>query len=161
MYELAAGDLDELMAIEQVSFAQPWSRDLMAAELKAEHNVRLGARWAGAKGFVAGYVFLWLVLDEAQVHTIASHPVLRGQGIGVCLLAAGLQLARQKGATWASLEVRPSNWAALRLYDKFAFKQVGRRKNYYSAPQEDALLFNADINDRMPLISHCQTKEEA
>lgn len=152
LYPLVEGDLDELMAIEQVSFAQPWTRNVMAAELSVAHNIHIGARWGHSKGFVVGYLFLWLVLDEVQVHTIASHPALRGQGIAQCLLAAGFHGARQKGGTWASLEVRPSNWAARRLYDKFGFEQVGRRKNYYSSPKEDALLFNLEFSDTTPVL---------
>ena len=141
----AEKDLSELLAIERVSFAQPWTAELFRLEFTSPVTLSVGARWGGERGFLVGYLFLWLVLDEVQVHTIAVHPAMRGQKIAPCLLAIGFELARQKGGTWSSLEVRPSNHAARRLYGNLGFKEVGRRPNYYNSPKEDALLLNVSL----------------
>ena len=142
---LGPDNIEELLAIENLSFSLPWSRVLFMMEFSSPVCLSLGARCGGTTGCLAGYLFLWLVLDEAQVHTIAVKPGLRGQGVASLLLSAGLRLARQRGASWSSLEVRPSNLAARQLYEKFAFREVGHRPAYYGS--EDAVLLNADLAD--------------
>lgn len=142
---LGERDLDEIIAIERSSFSQPWTRELFTLEFASPTSLGIGARWGGENGFLTGYLFLWLVVDEAQVHSIATHPTLRGKEIACCLLGVGFELARQKGARWASLEVREGNLAARRLYQKFGFNTVGRRPGYYNSPREDALLMNAEL----------------
>ena len=137
--------IDEIMAIEAASFSHPWSRRLFVAELNNASGLALGALWGKRQGFLAAYLFLWLVADEAQVHTVAVHPALRGKGLASYILLAGFDLAREKGATWASLEVRAANRAAQKLYEKLGFSVVGRRPGYYQNPLEDAVLMNCDI----------------
>jgi len=83
---------------------------------------------------------IWVILDEAHVATIATHPDHRGYGIGKRLLAYGLLEAYKRGARIAYLEVRRSNVIAQNLYYKFGFEVVGERLRYYKDNNEDAVL---------------------
>jgi len=83
---------------------------------------------------------LWAILEEAHITLLGIHPDYQRQGLGQLLLAALLQNARLRGLEWATLEVRASNQAALSLYQKFGFQDVGRRKRYYKDTDEDALI---------------------
>ena len=89
---------------------------------------------------VAGYGGMWLMVDEGHIITFAVHPDWRRQKIGERLLLAFLDLARDRGAHEATLEVRLSNLPARRLYEKFGFRPVGLRPRYYSDNGEDALI---------------------
>jgi [ribosomal protein S18]-alanine N-acetyltransferase len=138
-----------VLAIEQASFAQPWRRQLFAAELVYPLALCLAALLSPGE-LLAGYLIMWVVVDEAQIQNIAVNLALRGHGVGKALLAEGLKQAQARGATWASLEVRPSNLAARRLYATLGFTEVGRRPGYYQPEGEDAILMNCDLGVRPP-----------
>ncbi len=87
-----------------------------------------------------GLAGFWLMADEAHVSTIAVHPDWRGLGLGEWLLLHLIEQSQNLGAQVATLEVRPSNHAALALYDKYQFEEVGRRRHYYNDNNEDALI---------------------
>jgi hypothetical protein len=87
---------------------------------------------------------MWLLVDEAHITTFATRRAWRRQGIGERLLLAMLDLAAARGAHEATLEVRPSNLPARRLYEKYGFKVVGTRTRYYSDNNEDALIMTTD-----------------
>ena len=89
---------------------------------------------------VVGYGGLWLMVDEAHISTLASHPHWRGRGIGELLLLAMLDGAAEIGGNVVTLEVRVSNISAQKLYRKYGFEVVGRRKGYYSDNGEDAFI---------------------
>lgn len=89
---------------------------------------------------VVGYGGLWLMVDEAHISTIASHPDWRGRGIGELLLLAMIQNATEIGAHVVTLEVRVSNATAQALYRKYGFLIAGTRKGYYSDNGEDAYI---------------------
>ncbi len=89
---------------------------------------------------IVGYGGFWLMVDEAHISTIASHPQWRGRGIGELLLVTMIDAAMEMGANTITLEVRVSNTVAQDLYRKYDFKQVGMRKGYYSDNGEDALI---------------------
>ena len=89
---------------------------------------------------VIGYGGLWLMVDEAHITTLASHPHWRGRGIGELLLLAMLDGAAEIGGNVVTLEVRVSNTSAQKLYRKYGFEVVGRRKGYYSDNGEDAFI---------------------
>lgn len=141
---LAARHLDQVLAIEQASFSQPWRRQLFEAEIVYPKALCLAAVFSPGE-VLAGYLVLWVVLDEAQIQNIAVNPGLRGLGVGRALLVRGLELAQSRGATWASLEVRPSNLPARRLYASLGFVEQGRRPRYYQPEGEDALLLNCRL----------------
>ena len=89
---------------------------------------------------MVGYAGFWLIVDEAHIGTIAVHPLWRQRGLGEKLLVTLLRQARELGAVLATLEVRPGNQAAQRLYRRHGFAEVGQRKRYYQDNGEDALL---------------------
>ncbi|NEP55577.1 MAG: ribosomal protein S18-alanine N-acetyltransferase [Symploca sp. SIO2G7] len=82
----------------------------------------------------------WSILEEAHITILAVHPDWRRQGLGQLLLYALLDKATRLQLEWATLEVKPSNQAALSLYQKFGFVEVGRRRSYYQDTGEDALI---------------------
>ena len=136
--------LDAVMAIEENSFANPWQKRLFEAELRHKHALLLSALSLPGET-LAAYLCLWLVTDEVQVQNLAVHPAFRNRGVGRYLLVRGLYEARRRGARLATLEVRPSNLAARRLYASLGFFEVGRRPGYYQAEGEDALLLDCDL----------------
>jgi ribosomal-protein-alanine N-acetyltransferase len=89
---------------------------------------------------IVGNVGVWLLPDEAHIVTIAVRESHRGRGIGEQLLISAIELAQERGQPLVTLEVRVSNEAALGLYRKYGFEEVGRRHNYYSDNREDALI---------------------
>ncbi len=89
---------------------------------------------------VVGYGGMWLMVDEAHISTLASHPDWRGQGVGELLLLAMIDRAMEIGAEVVTLEVRVTNSVAQALYRKYGFQVAGRRKGYYSDNGEDALI---------------------
>jgi [ribosomal protein S18]-alanine N-acetyltransferase len=96
---------------------------------------------------IVGYAGIWVMTDEAHVTTIASHPDLRGQGVGEFLLVALIHRSIEVGARWMTLEVRASNSVAQNLYRKYTFKEMGLRRRYYSDNGEDALVMWTDALD--------------
>jgi [ribosomal protein S18]-alanine N-acetyltransferase len=96
---------------------------------------------------IVGYAGIWVMTDEAHVTTIASHPDVRGQGVGELLLVALIHRGIEVGARWMTLEVRASNTVAQNLYHKYTFKEMGVRRRYYSDNGEDALVMWTDALD--------------
>ncbi len=94
---------------------------------------------------VVGYSGFWYILDEAHVSTIAVHPEWRGRSVGEHLFVTMLEHALDLGAVTSTLEVRVTNERAQRLYRKYAFEIVGRRRRYYRDNGEDALLMTAEL----------------
>jgi ribosomal-protein-alanine N-acetyltransferase len=135
-------DLPAVHVIERESFSTPWPAHAYRQELE---NNRLAAyivaRWEEE---IVGFAGIWLLVDEAHVTTFATRRAWRRQGVGERLLLALLDLARARGANEATLEVRPSNIPARRLYEKYGFKGVGVRPRYYSDDNEDALIMTTD-----------------
>jgi len=96
---------------------------------------------------IVGYAGIWVMTDEAHVTTIASHPSVRGKGVGELLLLALIHRGIEVGARWMTLEVRASNAVAQNLYRKYTFKEMGVRRKYYSDNGEDALVMWTDALD--------------
>jgi ribosomal-protein-alanine N-acetyltransferase len=96
---------------------------------------------------IVGYAGIWVMTDEAHVTTIASHPRMRGRGVGEFLLVALIHRGTEVGARWMTLEVRASNAVAQNLYRKYTFKEMGVRRRYYSDNGEDALVMWTDALD--------------
>ncbi|MCB2189341.1 MAG: ribosomal protein S18-alanine N-acetyltransferase [Deltaproteobacteria bacterium] len=136
--------LDQVRTIEETSFRQPWPPLAFEGEINHPLGLPLVAV-VEPSGAVAGYLVLWLVADEVQVQNLAVSPRVRRRGVGRRLLVAGLREAWRRGATKATLEVRPSNRAARRLYESLGFHLVGVRPCYYESEQEDALLLDCDL----------------
>lgn len=135
-------DLASVHEIERASFTTPWPATAYRTELESNRLARYFV--ARAAGRVIGYAGLWIVVDEAHVTTFAVAPAWRRRGIGERLLMALLDVSIDAGAREATLEVRLSNLAARRLYEKFGFRPVGIRPRYYSDDNEDALIMTTE-----------------
>jgi ribosomal-protein-alanine N-acetyltransferase len=135
---MAVEDLPAVHAIERASFTTPWPPHAYRSEI--ETNRLASYLVARADGQVVGYGGVWLMVDEAHITTFAVHPDWRRRGIGDRLLLALLDVALERGAREATLEVRLSNVPARRLYEKFGFRPVGLRAHYYTDDNEDALI---------------------
>lgn len=131
-------DIDQLVAIEQQSFAVPWPKDAFYNDIV--HNRFAAYIMIECNAQVAGYCGVWLVMDEAHITNIALLPQYRGRKLGETLLRKVMELAKEAGAQTMSLEVRVSNLPARRLYKKLGFQEGGIRKNYYTDNYEDALV---------------------
>lgn len=123
--------------LERLCFAKPWSEDALCEECDNPNAVFLVAV---SGGDVLGYCGMHVVLDECYMDNVAVSPNHRREGVGRALVTALCEKARQRHAAFLTLEVRPSNSAAVRLYQSLGFVEVGRRTAFYSAPTEDALL---------------------
>jgi [ribosomal protein S18]-alanine N-acetyltransferase len=131
-------DLPAVHAIERASFTAPWPPHAYRSELESNRLAHYLVARAGDS--VVGYGGMWLMVDEAHITTFAIHPAWRRQRIGERLLLAFLDVAIDQRAHEATLEVRLSNLAARKLYEKYGFRPVGLRPRYYSDDQEDALI---------------------
>jgi ribosomal-protein-alanine N-acetyltransferase len=140
---MRAADLDEVLAIERVSFSMPWSRGAFLYEMEQNQVARCYV--IRDDGRVVGYVCLWEVADELHITNIAVHPSARRRGLGRRLLGHMLDDARQRALRLVVLEVRPSNTEARALYESFGFRVVGRRRGYYYDTGEDALVMEATL----------------
>jgi ribosomal-protein-alanine N-acetyltransferase len=141
---LREADLDEVLAIERVSFPTAWTRDNFLYELRDNRFARNLALRAG--GRLAGYACLWVLEDELKINNIAVRPDLRGSGLGHTLLRACLELGVAEHCAEATLEVRPTNLVARRLYERYGFRETGRRPGYYQDTGEDAVLMTARLD---------------
>ncbi len=140
------GDLDEVIAIEEVSFPTPWSRTLFLEEIAREFSDALVAV-PGEGGGVQGYSICWTVADESHLLNIAVRPDARGHGVGTALLLSCIRRGARAGAGRIHLEVRAGNGAALRMYEREGFSQVGFRRGYYTDTGEDATLLSRDLKE--------------
>ena len=123
--------------LEKECFSLPWSEKSIASELDNPLSLWLVAMDGDA---LAGYAGSQTVLDEADMMNVAVQPAYRRKGIAEALMTALADALQEKGARCLTLEVRSSNDAAIKLYGKLGFQQVGLRKNYYRNPKEDALI---------------------
>ena len=146
---MTVDDLIVVQVIERESFSTPWPAHAYRQEIEQNRLAHyIVARYRGA---IVGFAGIWLLVDEAHITTFATRTAWRRQGIGERLLVALLELARARGAKEATLEVRPSNIPAKRLYEKYGFKVVGVRPRYYSDNSEDALIMTTDSLDGRPM----------
>lgn len=132
-------DLEAVWAIERASFSHPWTLAMFQEELaKIPSTLYVLTEVPGNR--VLGYSCFWSLSGELQLVNIAVHPDLRGQGLGGKLLTHLLREAESREAEKIFLEVRPSNRAAIGLYERLGFKVLYRRPRYYTPEGEDALV---------------------
>lgn len=136
---LTLDDVDDVLALEEAAFTNPWTRAMYLAELQNPgvsycYLARDPARRA------VGFCSFWRVLDELHINNLAVLPERRRAGIGSMLLEFVLKKGVELGATRATLEVRRSNEPARLLYERYGFAVAGVRAAYYSKPVEDALV---------------------
>ncbi|MEW5982476.1 MAG: ribosomal protein S18-alanine N-acetyltransferase [Acidobacteriota bacterium] len=137
-------DLEDILAIDIVSFSRPWTKAMYEDELRRpERSFILVARGDG--GDVSGYCACWAVADELHINNVAVRSDRRRGGIGRALVIAALDEGRRRGARRAWLEVRAANRPARRLYGSLGFTEVMVRRGYYSAPSDDGVVMTAEI----------------
>ncbi len=169
LHPLTADRLSAVVALDELCFGGLWTRSGYERELESPNSQLLvleaakGYRVSGfsgqssevltqnsvnadsqtaptAQNTLIGLGCFWSILEEAHITILAVHPDYQRQGLGQLLLYAMLRDARRRQLEWATLEVKPSNQAALSVYQKFGFTEVGRRRGYYKDTGEDALI---------------------
>ena len=145
--------IPELARLEAICFSEPWTREGLEAELEiptAAFSVAVvgetGDVGYGSCRKVLGYAGMHAVCGECYVDNVAVFPESRGAGVGRKLVESLLDWAREQNGLFVTLEVRPSNQAALGLYRSLGFQPVGRRKDFYTHPREDALLLTCFLS---------------
>jgi ribosomal-protein-alanine N-acetyltransferase len=136
-------DLDAVLEVEASSFANPWTREMYLREMdnpRVSYIHILRIHGGTGEGTVVGFCSFWLVFDELHINNLAIRPEYRGHGMGTALLEHAMALAAGLGARRATLEVRRSNDAARRIYERLGFELAGVRRDYYTNPTEDALI---------------------
>lgn len=143
IFPMTVADLDQVMEVERLSFAAPWSREAFASELLQLYTVYLVAR---AGNQVAAFGGMHVVYEEAHITNIAVHPAHRGRGLGERMMHELMRRGRRRGAVRVTLEVRASNAAAQSLYRKLGFVTApgAVRKGYYTDSGEDAIVMWRD-----------------
>ena len=127
-----------IAAIEAECFSDPWPEALLS-----RMRGRITAAVEGDA--VLGYLVFSSVLDEGSVDNIAVGTAHRRRGAADMLVADAIEKARAAGLSFITLEVRASNAPAIALYEKHGFREVGRRRGYYTKPKEDAILMTLTI----------------
>lgn len=140
--KMTVEDVPAVVDLDQKSFSLPWPERSFRFEITDNPISRCWV--AELDGKVVGMIVVWLIVDEAHVATLATHPEFRRQGIGQRLLSHALRDLIQEGARRSFLEVRESNLAAQEMYRKFGYEETGRRRRYYRDNDEDAILMNLD-----------------
>lgn len=135
-------DAPFIAALEAECFHDPWSQKAIE-EAHAFGTLFLVAESCGE---VVGYAGVKPVLDEGYISNVAVTEKMRSKGVGSLIMEELTLLARKNGLKTVSLEVRPSNTAAISLYKKFGYKEVGRRRNFYSHPTEDGLILTQEVD---------------
>jgi ribosomal-protein-alanine N-acetyltransferase len=138
--KMTVDDVSTVVDLDQKSFSLPWPERSFRFELTDNPASRCWV--AELDGKVVGMIVVWLIVEEAHVATLATHPDYRRQGIGRRLLAHALRYLIDDGARSSFLEVRESNIAAQEMYRKFGYEATGRRRRYYRDNDEDAILMS-------------------
>ena len=139
---MVMSDLSQVLAIERACFPTPWTWENFRFEI---HNPCARSLVVRRGTEVLAYVCVWIVAGELKINNIAVRAEWRRRGLGAALLERVLRQARSEACEEASLEVRPSNRAAERLYRRYGFRRVGRKRRYYLDTGEDAVLMAADL----------------
>jgi ribosomal-protein-alanine N-acetyltransferase len=153
---MTSSDLTWVAKVERESFADPWSRALFESEL--EEREQNYPRIALHRGERAGYMISWFVADEVHLGNIAVAPEWRGHGIADALLDDLIREGKLRDSSYIVLEVRESNEAAIRLYQRYGFDVMAVRRGYYQNNGEDALIMIRML--REPAEADLEDEEE-
>ncbi len=143
--DMMNADLDQVLVIENESFTTPWTLTSFEYEIKNRDAI---FKVAVVDDRIAGFVCIRSMLDITHVLDLAVAPELRQKGVGSLLLKEALKelKKRRPDTKEVTLEVRESNIAAIRAYEKSGFKHAGSRRNYYRKPDEDAVIMSIDVS---------------
>ena len=139
--KMNASHVPQIARLEKICFSDPWSEKSIASEL----DNKLAFWLVAVEGeTVAGYIGSQTVMEETDMMNVAVHPDYRRQGIAESLINGLVEQLKAMGSRCLTLEVRASNAPAIALYEKLGFSEIGRRKNYYRNPREDALILRKE-----------------
>jgi ribosomal-protein-alanine N-acetyltransferase len=141
---MTVDDLQAVLEIERSSFTTPWSETSFFNEIKNPRSISKVARLGGR---IAGYLCASRIIDEGHILTFAVHPEFRKRGIASALIRDILDQLKGEGCRFVFLEVRASNSGARKMYEKFGFRELGVRKNYYLSPVEDGIVMVLKFGD--------------
>lgn len=151
---MVPGDISQVHDIGRQCFTTPWQLSSFEYELVNRDAI---LKVAVLDVEIVGYICVRSMLDVTHVMDLAVMPRLKRMGIGSLLLRNALQELRRvrPDVNLITLEVRESNIAAVKLYEKYGFREIGRRRGYYRKPLEDALIMELDMDaDKSSLIFH-------
>lgn len=135
--KMQSADLPRVVEIEKQCFGERWTINAFANELSNTAS----CYFVGIQNnTIIGYAGYWLILEEAHITTIGVEPRFQRRGFGEMMLLYMIEHAARAGAKWLTLEVRASNLSAQRLYEKYGFSSLGKRRAYYQDNNEDALI---------------------
>lgn len=138
---MTAAHVASVAALEAICFGDPWSENSVASELNNPLSLWLVAV---EENTVVGYVGSQTVMGETDMMNVAVHPDCRRRGIAKTLIKSLVLLLKARGSHSLTLEVRASNESAIALYAELGFAEVGRRRNYYRNPKEDAFILRKE-----------------
>jgi ribosomal-protein-alanine N-acetyltransferase len=141
---LTLADLAAIERIERRAYPTPWSRSMFAGELAKTSSICLGAFDTDAEEQLVAYLIISRYVDAWHVMNVAVHDDYRGQGVATQLLTRLFELTAGDDRRGYTLEVRVSNIAAIRLYERLGFVARGVRRGYYTDNREDALIMWKD-----------------
>lgn len=147
--------LAETAALEKLCFGVHWTPTNFAKELENPRCHYYAA--VDSRGRLMAYLGYWRILEEAHITAVGVHPDCRKRRIAQQLLCRMLDDCLEQQVNWITLEVKASNLAAQKLYEKFGFSVMGRRKNYYQAEREDALIMWTEDISQPAYQAHLQT----
>ncbi len=130
-------DLEQVTAIEAATFSMPWSKDAFLESMNNPSHVYIVAC---ENDIIYGYCGMWGIAGEGQINNVAVRKEMRGQGTGYAMIQYLLEEGKKQGLEAFTLEVRESNAAAIHVYEKAGFKNVGVRKEFYDKPKENAVI---------------------
>lgn len=135
-------DVSRVAEIERVSFSTPWSETSFLSEIYNRHSI---TRVAEIGDVMVGYICARQIADECHLLDLAVHPDYRRHGIAASLFMDVLSEFKNCECRFFYLEVRATNGDAKKIYEKFGFKGVGTRKNYYINPTDDAVIMRLEL----------------
>ncbi len=144
-------DASRLAEIEEKCFSLPWSEQAFLDALQHGNALIIVAEEEDTASTILGYVCMYVAVDEGEITNVAVNPMERKRGIASRLMEEIHRQAKQMQLNKIFLEVRKSNLPAQELYKKYAYEEVGIRKNFYQKPTEDAIVMMVDLQNER----HC------
>jgi len=134
-------DISQIADLDKICFSVPWSEQAFGKELKENNLAFYILAEVKETGRIVGYAGVWLIQEEGHITNVAVHPDFRRKHIGMAIVEVMMKESRKRAGTKTfTLEARKSNTAAIELYKKFGFLEVGIRKGYYQENNEDAVI---------------------
>ena len=141
--EMTVDDVKDVEEIESETFSLPWTLMDFYYEVWRDDSIAIVGE---VDGKVIAYACAWISFEEADIANIAVEKNFRGQGIGRKIFAEIIRRVKLRGVTAITLEVRVSNTAAIKLYESFGLRSVGRRKGYYEDGEDALIMWNTNLD---------------